>query len=244
MRIGSVWLRALAGLPLASAGVGVHALQFVPPGGYFSGDSMVRPGVASPPEPGAPSLTRIPDSQMSARIHVNRNYKRIGQDSTMRLWRTAGAKAKVVGAFAIGEPPGTHLVDAWGLGFLPTLSFSDGRCFSLRVDYEQGILFNGRLNRVSCEGRRTFDRPPPPKPVDHSLRLLGSEWGYSAWTNAKAGTTIVTVPSQPRFEPLFTARMKAKAMMAMNSPDAPLGNVTLVGKINGRLTVVTLEVGY
>lgn len=33
-------------------------------------------------------------------------------------------------------------------------------------------------------------------------------------------------------------------MMTMNSIDAPLGDVTLVGKIKGRLTVVTLEVGY
>jgi len=30
----------------------------------------------------------------------------------------------------------------------------------------------------------------------------------------------------------------------MNSPDSPGGNVTLVGKIKGQLTVVTLEVRY
>ena len=56
----------------------------------------------------------------------------------------------------------------------------------------------------------------------------------------------MTVPSQTQktFMPLFTTRMNATAMMAMNSIDAPLGDVTLVGKIKGRLTVVSLEVGY
>lgn len=34
------------------------------------------------------------------------------------------------------------------------------------------------------------------------------------------------------------------AMMAMNGPHWPGGNLTLVGKIKGRLTVMTLEVGY
>ena len=30
----------------------------------------------------------------------------------------------------------------------------------------------------------------------------------------------------------------------MNGPDTPGGNVTLVGKIDGRLMVVTLELSY
>lgn len=73
---------------------------------------------------------------------------------------------------------------------------------------------------------------------------MSAPWGYGAWTNPKTGVLTVTVPYEKTFVPLFTTRMKASAMMAMNSPDAPLGNVTLVGKIKGRLTVVTLEVGY
>lgn len=105
-------------------------------------------------------------------------------------------------------------------------------------------MSNGRLNRVNCEGKRTFNWPQPPNPHDSSLRLLAAPFGYAGWTNLRTGTTIMVVPSQKTFVPLVTARMKATAMMAMNSIDAPLGNVTLVGKIKGRLTVVTLEVGY
>lgn len=246
---GSLATRPLATLvflgaaALMVAGASAQGLQFVPPAGYSGGNSVARKGVATPPEPGAPALSRIPDSQLSSLFKVNRTYRRAGKNS--RLWRTSGATAKVVGAFAIAEPPGMHFVDAWALGFLPvTLSFSDGRCFSMSADYVNGTLSNGRLNRVSCEGRRTVDGPPPPKPADQSLRLLGSAWGYGAWTDPKTSITIVAAPFQTKFEPLFTARMKATAMMAMNSPDAPFGNVTLVGKINGRLSVVTLEVGY
>ena len=38
--------------------------------------------------------------------------------------------------------------------------------------------------------------------------------------------------------------MKTIAIMAMNGPDWPGGNVTLVGRIDGRLTIVTLDVGF
>jgi hypothetical protein len=152
---------------------------------------------------------------------------------------------KVVGAFAVDVPAGTHLVDAWSPGFLPVwLAFSDGRCFLLSADYEHGTLSNGRLKRVSCEAKKTFHGKPPPKPDDPSLRLLSASWGYAAWTDPKRGLVTVTVPDEKTYTPLFTTSMKASAMMAMNSIDAPLGNVTLVGKIKDRLTVVTLEVGY
>jgi hypothetical protein len=38
--------------------------------------------------------------------------------------------------------------------------------------------------------------------------------------------------------------MATIAIVAMNGPDWAGGNVTLVGRIKGRLTAVTLEVGY
>ena len=107
-----------------------------------------------------------------------------------------------------------------------------------------GTLSNGRLNRASCERRPNTEAPAAPQPSDNSLRLVGSAWGYDAWANPGSGTTIVTAPYSKVFEPLFTARMETSAIMAMNGPDWPGGNVTLVGKIDGRLTVVTLEVGY
>ncbi len=34
------------------------------------------------------------------------------------------------------------------------------------------------------------------------------------------------------------------AIMAMNSPDAPLGNVTLVGQLRGKPVVTVLEVSF
>lgn len=246
MRTTATLLRA-ATFTLALFGIPAWSAQFVPPAGYNSGSSTVRPGVASPAEPGAPALTRIPDAQLADLFQANHAYKRKGDDSGLSLWPTRGATVKVVGAFAIAEPRGTHLVDAWSPGFLPvTLSFSDGRCFSLSADYEGGTLSNGRLNRVGCEGKKTFNWPPPPKPHDLSLRLLASAGGYAAWANPKTGIITVAVPfqTQKTFVPLFTTRMKASAMMAMNSIDAPLGNITLVGKIKDRLTIVTLEVGY
>ena len=230
MRDPSVWLRAPVGLALAFVGIDAHAWQFVPPAGY-SGNATF-PGVASPAEPGAPALTRIPDAKLSDRFRVNPTYSRPGH-------------VKVVGAFAILAPKGEHLLAAWAPGFLPvTLSFSDGRCFSLSADYVGGALSNGRLNRVSCERRPNADTPAVPQPSDGSLRLVGSAWGYDAWANPRTGTTIVTAPYAKTFEPLFTARMVTNAIMAMNGPDWPGGNVTLVGKIDSRLTVVTLEVGY
>ena len=244
MRPSATLLRTAAGA-LAILGIPAKSAQFVPPAGYNNSSSVARPGVASPPEPGAPPLARIPDSQLSSLFRANRQYRRVVNNSGLGLRSTAGATAKVVGAFEVHEPRGTHLVDAWSPGFLPVrLAFSDGRCFLLSADYYDGTLSNGRLKRVSCEAKKTFHEEPPPKPSDPSLRLLSTSWGYGAWANPKTGTVTVTVPRQKTFVPLFTTRMKASAMMAMNSPDAPLGNVTLVGKIKGRLTVVTLEVGY
>jgi hypothetical protein len=230
MRKGSVWLRAPVGLAFTIVGIDAHAWQFVPPAGY-SGHATL-PGVASPAEAGAPPLTRISDAKLSDRFRVNSTYRRPGH-------------VKIVGAFEIGVPKRERLVAAWATGFLPvTLSFSDGRCFSLTADYVGGTLSKGRLNRVSCERRPSTETPAPPQPSDSSLQLVGTAWGYDAWAHPGSGTTIVTAPYAKAFEPLFTARMATSAIMAMNGPDWPGGNVTLVGKIDGRLTVVTLEVGY
>lgn len=229
----SAYARISAGIAIAVATVGAPA-QFVPPAGYSGGGS--RPGVAVPSDPSAPLLTRIPDTAVSRLIHVDPAYRR----------GAAVGHAKVVGAFAIAETRKAHLVAAWSPGFLPvTLSFSDGRCYALQADYEGGTLSNGRLSKVGCEGRRTFDEPARLQPPsDRALRLIGMAWGYGAWADDRAKATIVTAPGAATFQPLFTARMTASAIMAMNGPDWPGGNVTLVGEIEGRLTVVTLEVGY
>ncbi|GHH07545.1 hypothetical protein GCM10008023_01740 [Sphingomonas glacialis] len=225
--------RVSVGSMIAVAALSAHA-QFVPPAGYSDGGS--RPNVAVPSDPGAPLLTRIPDTAVSSLIHANPTYRR----------GAAVGRVKVVGAFAIAETSKAHVVDAWSPGFLPvTISLSDGRCYSLQADYEGGTLSNGRLRKVGCEGRRKFDEPTlPAPPPGRALRLVGTAWGYGAWVDDRTKTTIVTAPGATTFQPLFTAQMTSSAIMAMNGPDWPGGNVTLVGKIKGRLTVVTLETGY
>jgi hypothetical protein len=229
----SAYARVSAGITIAAAAISAHA-QFVPPAEYSGGGS--RPGVAMPSELGAPLLTRIPDAAVSSLIHADPTYRR----------GSAVGHAKVVGAFAIAETSKAHVVEAWSPGFLPvTLSLSDGRCYSLQADYEGGTLSNGRLRKVGCEGRRKFDEPTlPAPPPGRSLRLIGTAWGYRAWADDRSTTTIVTAPGAKTFQPLFTAQLTTSAIMAMNGPDWPGGNVTLVGKMKRRLTIVTLEVGY
>jgi len=229
----SAYARASAGIIIAVAAISAHA-QFVPPAGYSGSGS--RLSVAAPSDPGAPLLARIPDAAVSRLIHIDPAYKR----------GAALAHAKVVGAFAIAETRKAHVVAAWSPGFLPvTLSFSDGQCYSLQADYKGGTLLNGRLSKMGCEGQRKFDEPAlPPAPSGRSLRLIGAAWGYGAWVDDRANATIITGPAATTFKPLFTVQMTSSAIMAMNSPDSPGGNVTLVGKIKGRLTVMTLEVGY
>lgn len=230
MRIESVALGAAAALAFTSSASEARAAQFVPPAGYSGNET--RPGVASSVEPGAPRLARIPDAKLADRFNVIPTYAR-------------PAHVKVVGAFAVEVPKQTHFVSAWSSGFLPvTLAFSDGRCFSLAADYVGGTLSNGRLNRVSCERPRPAVAPTVSQPPNKSLQLVGSAWGYDAWNDPTSRTTFVTVPFSKTFQPFFTAHMATTAIMAMNGPDWPGGNVTLIGKVDGRLTVVTLEVVY
>lgn len=230
MHSRSVALGAAAVLAFTSSATESHAAQLVAPAGYSGNETL--PGVASTVEQGTPRLTRIPDAKLADRFNVIPSY-------------TRPAHVKVVGAFAVDVPKQTHFVSAWSPGFLPVmLAFSDGRCFSLAADYVGGTLSNGRLNRVSCERPRPAVAPTVPQPPNKALQLIGSAWGYDAWNDPTSRTILVTVPFSKTFQPFFTAHMATTAIMAMNGPDGPFGNVTLVGKVDGRLTVVTLEVTY
>lgn len=224
---------AFGGIIATALSIGAHA-QFIPPAGYSGNGKPPRAAVL--PDPDAPPLITISNSVASDLITVNSSYLR----------GSSKAQAKVVGAYVIAETSKRRVLAAWSPGFLPvTLSFSDGQCYSLRADYYGGVLSNGRLNKVGCEGPRKFYEvavaPPPP---GRPLKLIGTAWGYGAWADRKAGTTIITAPGAHTFQPLFTARMTSTAIMAMNGPDWPGGNVTLVGEVRGKLTVLTLEVGY
>lgn len=225
-RIGMTAIAAIS--PLAASA------QFVPPAGY--GGNMTRPGVAAPADPDAPLLTRPPDTAMSGLVHVDPGYSR----------RNATGHAKVVGVFQIAETPKRHVVAAWSPGFMPvTLSFDDGTCYALRADYIGGTMSNGRLDRTSCDARAPADQSSgPTPPPGRKLRWIGGAWGHDAWVDDRAGKTIVTAPSAATFRPLFTVDMPTSHIMAMAGPDYPGGNITLVGRIGKRLTVMTLEVSY
>ena len=225
--------RACIGITIAVAAISAHG-RIVSPAGYSSGGP--RPGVAVPSGANAPPLARIPDAALFRLIQVDPVYRR----------GSALGHAKVVGSFSIAETSKAHVVAAWSPGFLPvTLSFSDSRCYSLQANYEGGTLSNGRLSKTGCERQRKFDEPAlPPPPSGRSLRFIGAAWGYGAWADDRAKTTIITAPGATTFQPLFAARMTTISVVAMNSPDRPAGNVTLVGRSKGRLMIVTLEVGY
>ncbi|MHB8285634.1 MAG: hypothetical protein ACYDD1_13270 [Caulobacteraceae bacterium] len=181
-----------------------------------------------------PQLTQIANSTLSDLVGVNPAYS-----------HASAAAARVIGAFELTEPAGLHLTAAWSPGFLPVhLSFSDGRCFSLAADYF-GTLSNGRLEEIKCDTPHSPIRmlePEPPK-SPHRLRLVGSSWGYNAWADDVVGTTIITA-SGPKNETLFRTHLATQAIMAMNGPDSAGGDMTLVGRSDNRLIVVTLEVAY
>jgi len=221
----------LVAIGLLAAAATDAAAQFVPPAGY--GGKPNGPGVAPPTDPAAPPLKRLSDAEFDGRFHLDPNYH-----------RTGAGHVKVVGVFEVTEPDNSHFVDAWSTGFMPTLAFSDGRCFSFTAEYNGCMLWNGRLAQASCEKKVYTGRTSLAAPADSGLRLVGFSWSFGAWVDDARGKTIVTSPASTTFETLFTADMRTSAIMAMNGPDWPGGNVTLVGRVNGRLTIVTLEVNY
>ena len=207
------------------------AQTFVPPAG-FSGEP--GPAIGLDPEKDAPLILSVEANTLADSFHVVPEYS-----------RAAHAHVAVVGAYTVQEPKGTHLVESWGVGFLPViLSFSDGRCFTLTAEYIGGRLSSARIAKIGCDARRVKEELGPDAPASLSLRRIGTSWGYGAWFDAKSGNTLITVPFSKTFEPFFTTRMKVTAIQAMNGPDWPGGNVTLVGRIHGRLTIVTLDVSY
>ncbi|MEP9358841.1 hypothetical protein [Sphingomonas sp. KR3-1] len=218
---------ALFGAPAA------RAQDFVPPAGYSSGGGP-RAALATPVEPGTPRLSHVAEETLAGLFTVDPDYKGFGE-----------ATAKVIGAYVVDEPRGAPLREAWAVGFLPVnLAFSNGSCFRFGAEYEDGKLANARLSRSDCSARRPPVQQPGPAPADSHLHWLAGSWGFGAWGDDRTGQTRVTVPFGKVFTPFFSARLKPLGFMAMNSIDAPLGNVTMVAGIDGKLTIVTLLVSY
>ncbi len=226
------FLRVIASLAMAVSATATQA-QFVPPAGY-SGDGPL-PGVAPNQDPSRPRLTRLSDIEISRMVKPDPSYRR----------GTSTAHTKVVGAFAIDEDK-TKVTAAWSFGFLPiTLEFDDGRCLLLKADYIGGTLSNGRFESADCNDHRPAKQPAKASPpAEQALRYLGSSWDFGAWMDDRKRQTIVTAPTGTKYQPLFSVAMDGLAIAAMSGPDYPGGNVTLVGRVDGRLVVLTLEVGY
>ncbi len=225
-------LRAIASLALAVSATATPA-QFVPPAGYSGNDTL--PGVAPNPNPSAPHLTRLPDAELSPLVKPDPSYRR----------GTTKAHTKVVGAFTIDESK-AKVKAGWSFGFLPIiLEFDDGRCLLLEADYVGGTLSNGRLEPEDCGGGRPAEvARKAASPAGQSLRYLGSSWDFGAWADDIKHRTIVTAPRGKDYAPLFSVDMDGLSIAAMSGPDYPGGNITLVGRADGRLVVLTLEVGY
>lgn len=218
------------GATIAFGSMACAEQQAIPAGGY-SGVTSQTAAVA--PKAGTPTVVHIPEASLADLFHVDPSYP-----------RASFAGVKVVGSYRIAERAGARLTGAWSPGYLPiTLSFSNGQCYSFEADY-YSTLKNGRLIPTTCAHRHIAPTAPPSPPPGKSLTLIGSAWGYGAWIDGHLHETVVSAPYTKTFEPLFTSRMKLSAIMAMNGPDGSGGNVTLVGKIHGKLTVVTLEIHY
>lgn len=150
-------------------------------------------------------------------------------------------RLKVISAYRVSGAIGQKVVSAQGYGFLPVwLKMKDGTCLALEANYDT----NGRLNAAACDGRPSGGQASVAQPTNKALRFIGASWGYSAWYDPKERSTIVTAPFAKSFEPPFVAHMPVIAITAMNSPDAPLGNVSVIGRIGGKLVVIVLEVSF
>lgn len=212
----------------------VIAQEFTPPVGYSAGpNAAARPCVAPVVDASAPRLTCIPIAEVAKLFKTDPGYPNADKQHL-----------QVVGAYYLDLPAGERLTEASAGGYLPVrLKLSGGRCFSLSAEY-YGKLSNARLTPATCDGRSYKDDRIAPQPTGKSLRLIGSAEGYDAWGDDEAGRIIVTAPYSKTFKALFTAHMPVTGIMAANSPDAPFGNVTLVGQLYGKPVVVVLEVSF
>ncbi len=218
--------------------------QSIPPSGYSG--NISHPGVAPVDDPYAPHLARIDDDSVSKLIRLNLAYPNWYATAHVASIGAFPPRAKLIGAFSITETKKRHLVAAESPGFLPvTLFFSDGECYAFGANYEGGMLSNGHLTQVPCQHHNLYEGERRAFPnLERDLRLLGRSWGFGAWIDDKAQSTLITAPSAKTDQPLFSLDAVSISMMAMQSPDTPSGDLTLVSRIKGKLVVMTLEVSY
>lgn len=232
MTVAGVRMAPVLALAMWGVGAGARQTGFVPPAGY---GGWGGPPIASTVEPGAPVLTSLASATVKPLVHILPTYPGAAKSSF-----------RIIGAYRITEPPGTRLVEVSARNYLPLLArFSDGRCFTFSADYTGPTLSKASFHRVRCDERRPTVEPAPPAPLtDRALRMIGVSWGFAAWADDLAGLTYVTKPFAETCQPFMIVRLPVTNIMSMNSPDAPLADMTLLTRIDGKPVLMTLEILY
>ena len=142
----------------------------------------------------------------------------------------------VLGGFRIVLPRGERVVRATLPGYLSVaLMTNRGRCFFAAADYVDGRLTSPTIKHATCS-------TPPMATAAGEMpgrRLAGEAWGYRAWVDERDGTTLLTKSRGATVQELATVRMRTIGLGAIDSPDSPLSNITLVGStMEGNLMLV------
>lgn len=192
----------------------------------------------SAPSPN-PELSPVTSNLPEVR-HVDEQSLLAGFEVHPKITQVPNPRPHIVGSYELLLSPGLSLQDAWAPGFLPVaLSISDGRCVTFEADY-YGTLRNGRISSECAFKRASGDQPTPR--LREGLRYVSSSWGYEAWVDDRRHRTLIMAPGTIADEPLMVAPMITTGFMAMSDPHGYGAAMTLVGLLNGKTMIVTLEV--
>lgn len=153
------------------------------------------------------------------------------------------AHVRIVGAYEIVLPPGRSIAAATSPGYLPMLVRTDqGSCSLVSADYIGGKLTNATVTPAECTGAPT-EKPATEPPPEAGLCFLDRSWGYHVWADEERGETVLTAPRSGG-PVILRIGMRAVAVRAMTSPDAPMSDLTAVGVLNGRTVLVTFDLTF
>ena len=151
------------------------------------------------------------------------------------------AWVNISGGYRIVLPRGERVVGATSPGSLPiTLLTNRRRCFLAATNNVDGRHASLTIKDASC----------PPQPVATApgqlpgRRFVGEAWGYRAWVDERAGTTLLTKSRGATAQAVATVQMRTVGISALDSPDSPSSNVTLVGSTKGGDLLMLLAIRY
>ena len=149
------------------------------------------------------------------------------------------SKIEVVNAYELSLPEGRRIVASHSGGFLPVeITLDNGDCYLIQADYIDGGFHNGTLSPRMCSKDWPDAKGEPPIPPRSGITLAGQSWGYSAWRDDRTGTTTV-VDGWAHADPLILS-IDTVGIGAMRGPDSPGGEISLVGRLDGRPAFVTV----